>query len=250
MCFLVLGQVFGNGNSGQGPIDSHDYTSTLYGHTESGCLSLLGFEGANGCHIIPVIGHTFNDDSWLPLSNKGYFQKEEMKYYSSGQWLDSHIIHDDNYGPYYCMPRYLFPTESVRLLYGISIDRTSLYSNEAEIYATFFLKEMATRINYVMTELFVDDTSRWLDLFIAFARAGYLVLRAVFMDKNRYLTHLKDICVDSSSTLFANLVQVLPGQFWMVEASMPELFSVSRRKFGEIIFLPDSVCWTENVVVS
>jgi hypothetical protein len=31
----------------------------------------------------------------------------------------------------------------------------------------------------------------------------------------------------------------LPDQFWMVEASMPELFSASRKKFGEVIICPE-----------
>ena len=89
-----------------------DYQRNLYGFIESGAPALLGFEledpnanaGEAGRHIIPVVGHTFNEDAWMPEADRNYFAKG-LSYYPSESWLSTFVAHDDNFGPYYCLPR-------------------------------------------------------------------------------------------------------------------------------------------------
>jgi hypothetical protein len=40
-------------------------------------------------------------------------------------------------------------------------------------------------------------------------------------------------------TEIANIEKTLPEHFWLIEISAPELFPMSRQKFGEIAFPPD-----------
>lgn len=209
---------------------SPEYMRELYGFTESGCPALLGFELADGRkHIVPVLGHTFNEDSWVPLSNRGYFKSKTFRFFSSEQWLSSHLMHDDNFGPYYCMPRQFLTNANFRLLYGVGIQKPALYSIDAEFMAIDFFHQ-STRF---LDNFLVDD--RWWDLFRAFASERRLVLRSVYLSRKEYLEHIQKI---SASKDVENISTVLPDHFWMVEASMPELFSASREKFGEVILCP------------
>ena len=65
-----------------------DYQRHLYGIIESGAPALLGFEltGANSRHIIPVFGHTFNEDAWVVEAQRNYFAST-LAYYPSDSWL-------------------------------------------------------------------------------------------------------------------------------------------------------------------
>lgn len=211
------------------------YLQELYGFTESGCPALLGFELANGGrHIVPVVGHTFNEDSWVPHSNQGYFELGKFRFFSSELWLGSHLMHDDNFGPYYCLPRQFLTADNFRLLYGISLRKPALFSRDAEVYAIDFFSQMVANWGASLP----NDT--WTNLFIAFASKKRLVLRAVYLSKDEYLNHIRQFDSSGDNDTITEIAEVLPNHhFWMVEASMPELFSVSRKKFGEIILFPN-----------
>jgi len=215
-------------------VPSPSYIRELYGFTESTCPVLLGFESTNGNgHIVPVFGHTFNEDSWVPPSNQVYFQKNTFRFFSSEQWLSSHIIHDDNFGPYYCLPRQFLSQENFRSLYGINFRKPALYSVEAEAAAIDLFKQIAAEIK----ERPHDDP--WMDIFLVFTGANRLILRSIYLSKEKYRKHLQNSLQGHIHAQWQKIAPILPDHFWMVEASMPELFSVSRKKFGEIILAVD-----------
>ena len=88
----------------------------------------------------------------------------------------------------------------------------------------------------------MDQYGKWFDLFVVYARS-YLVLRSIYIQKEDYLFHLKntldtDDGIEFDPEMITRIAEHLPSQFWMVEASCPELFSVTRRKFGEVILVP------------
>ena len=103
-----------------------EYQRDLYGFIESGDPALLGFElhnptpGPQGGsrHIVPIIGHTFNDDAWVPEAQRAYFGNS-LSYFSSEAWLSSYVLHDDNFGPYFCLPRHFLLKDNFRLVLGI-----------------------------------------------------------------------------------------------------------------------------------
>ncbi len=210
-----------------------EYMRELYGFTESCCAALLGFELPNDrFHIVPIFGHTFNEDSWVPPSNWGYFKSQTFRFFSSEQWLSSHLMHDDNFGPYYCMPRQFLTKENFRLLYGISTRKPALYSINAELMAIDFFHQSVRLLQSI------PATDPWSDLFAVFASQKRLVLRSIYLAKAKYLEHLQKIAIGGSADTVGTIRDVLPDHFWMVEASMPELFSASREKFGEVIIFP------------
>lgn len=219
-----------------------EYQRDLYSFIESGWPALVAFEldGPNvnalgaARHIIPVLGHTFNEDTWLPDAQRSYFGGS-LSYYPSENWLSSFAVHDDNFGPYLCVPRHFLKKDNFRLLYGLKRHKTQFSAVEAEAIGADLLTAISRSFPVLKTD--------WYDRFAVFAKCGWLVLRTVLVEKKEYLKHLQSIRSREGVSLESDLVQgiekILPGYFWMVEASAPELFATSRCKFGEVLISAD-----------
>lgn len=213
-----------------------DFQRDLYGAIESGQPALLGFElsgNVSGRHIIPVIGHTFNEDTWVASASRDYFD-EGLKYYPSENWLSTYAVHDDNCGPYFCLPRHYLKKDNFRIILSLKRHPTETEPVEAEAIALAYLNALANAIN---------DNGEWMKRFKTYARHGFLVLRALHVTKQEYLNHIRQArCWNGNVTADASVSEIeatLPDYFWMIEASAPELFSASRRKFGEILIRSD-----------
>ena len=210
---------------------------------ESGCPALLGFEletsvlsaGYPGRHIIPVIGHTLNEDAWVPDAQRIYFGHDKG-YFPSENWLSSYVIHDDNCGPYYCLPRNYLKKENLRLLLGLCRCKSQVTAVEAEAIAFSIASSIASGIP--------STGQHWYDRFAVFGRCGLLVLRTLLVRKAEYLGHLHLVSDWEGNHLEPEIQlqinQLLPDWLWLTELSAPELFSGSRRKFGDIILSTDS----------
>lgn len=215
-----------------------EYQRDLYGSIESGFPALVGFEldnpaaVANGGprHAIPVLGHTFNEDAWIPQAQRAYFGGAQS-YFPSENWLSTFVVHDDNFGPYFCLPRHFLKKDNFRLMYGLKSCPTTFNVVQAEA------------IGFAFCNAIVNARPRagndWYDRFAVFTRSGWLVLRTILIKKEHYLKHLQEIRTWNGALLEADMLQkfhdYLPPVFWMVEASAPELFNSSRRKFGEVL---------------
>jgi len=198
-----------------------DYSQYLYGFTESNCPSILTFNTKKSAHAIPVVGHTFDEDMWPPDAD-GYFI-EKKKHYSSERWVGSFLIHDDNYGPYLCLPKkYLDDTPVI--IYGLSVERDALGFDTAEFVASEWLNSFANTVKLL-------PNADWYNRFVVYAKHKMLVLRPVLVDKSAYLHHLPK----SSNKTALERLNNLPETFWVVEASFPELFSGTRAKVGDAV---------------
>ena len=215
-----------------------EFQRDLYGFIELGCPALVGFEledpnpGPNGSprHIVPVIGHTFNEDAWVPEAQRSYFGNQ-LHYFSSESWLSTYVLHDDNFGPYYCLPRHFLKKENFRIILGMQRQLTAFSASVAEAVGFDFLQALAQNNPLVGQD--------WFDRFSIFARQGLLVLRTLLVERTSYLDHLLTVqsCegIRIEPALIAQLENHLPEYFWMIEASAQELFTASRRKFGELL---------------
>jgi hypothetical protein len=237
-----------------------DFQRDLYGFIESGCPALVGFELSDPDprrHIIPVFGHTFNEDAWVPGAQRAYFG-DKLSYYPSESWLSTFVIHDDNFGPYFCLPRHFlqvhspqsvsrllrpfarkfprkfFRKDNFRLLYGLKSQSLAYGSVDAEALGFAFFSSIANNVGTTGVD--------WYDRFAIFTRCEWLVLRTLLLSRDRYLDHLRAIRdrkkAKVEDALLHSLRAILPTNFWMVEASAPELYTVSRRKFGEVLLSP------------
>lgn len=219
-----------------------DYQRHLYGCIESGTPALLGFElddpaaapGTAGRHIIPVFGHTFNEDAWVPEAQRSYFAGG-LSYYPSESWLSAFVAHDDNFGPYYCLPRNFLRKDNFRLILALKRSPTLFSSLEAETLAFGYAQ--------ILGAVFDQTGLDWLDRFSIFSRLGSLVIRAQCLTREEYLAHLGALedwqGRRLEDALRISLGQSLPDVFWMAELSAPELFTATRHKFGELLIAAD-----------
>ena len=214
----------------------YPFSPLLYGYVESGCPALLSFgvkedvtresKEKNVGHVVPVLGHTFNEDTWVAEARNGYFIDAE--YYSSEGWLSTYLIHDDNFGPYQCIPRGFIERSQFWHLFGLHYDGAALWSDRAESDALEILKRYIEK-----NKQNPKNICFWFDNFIEFGKAQQLVLRSIFIPKSQYIDFLRRWRLEES--LISKLSHELPDTFWMVEISCPDLFSVTRGKFGEVL---------------
>lgn len=238
------------------------YQRWLYECIESGYPGILVFGDSAGrsaekpfLHSVPVFGHTFNQDMWLPRAETSHFSKAHtLGFIPSDFWMGSFIGHDDNFGPNYSIPRHYFRSmrpaendhpqypsvEGVACVVGTRPKRVKMRGMEAEIASMAILKEIQHR------KLRTRREPAWLKRVSDHIKRNHLVLRAIHVSKERYLEHLRSIkgwdtlaerldprWVDDLGLMDAN-------EFWMVEVSVPELFPTNKRKLGEVLLRSDS----------
>ena len=214
------------------------YQKYLYAGIESGCGGLLGFsmdgpKATSSRHIIPFYGHTFNKDTWVPDAQVAYFNiGGKVGYIPSESWTSSFVGHDDNIGPNFCIPRLYVKPEHAQ--YVVEILRPAVAYNGvvAEAQALRFLYSICGQL---------DFKNPWHKRLVAYTDPDVqgVVLRALCVSREQYLSHLKTIKdwngQGESSGLLAAIGKLLPKMLWVVEVSIPQLFPANERKLGEIV---------------
>ena len=214
------------------------YHRFIYTGMESGMGGLVGFQfaGQASRHIIPFFGHTFNQDTWAPRASSAYFHVgPSTKYIPSDEWVSSFIGHDDNFGSNYCIPRRFIDPEQVKYIVSLlpySIPGSPLV---AEARAIDFLYKYYSQI---------DASTPWGDRFKAHINQQDTVARPLLIRKPDYVKHLKGMSDwegnTENKTLIDQIETILPDCFWMVELSLPELYSANYSKVGELILTVES----------
>ena len=202
------------------------FQSFLYGSIESGYPAILGFsfpEESQG-HVIPILGHTFNEDTWVPDAEKTYFKISSRKQYiQSESWVSTYICHDDNFGSYYCLPRHYLTDEYNVFVVSINPTNTKYDAIYAESQAALCLYEMLVEIKKK------KPSNLWLQRLINRFSGGWFVLRTLHLNSVEYIKHLRSLTgwgTDSviPEKIFKILQKSLPEHIWMVEISLPEVF--------------------------
>jgi len=228
----------------------------VYGSIESGYPAILCFATSSGdYHAIPVFGHTFNEDMWVPNAELSYFRVGSgTVYLPSEQWLSTYLVHDDNWGSNYCIPRHFLytkrlcdqwpggPRECVSQSDCVACVISTLPAHvqvnpiEAEVIGADYLFRMLPQLAGL-----IDVWGRRLE---EYARKNLLILRPILLRGSGYVDHLGNIDDweghRARKPLLASLKRHLQGDFWMVELSVPELFSANRRKLGEVLLVSDT----------
>lgn len=214
------------------------YQKLLYSGIESGCGALLSFPTAGPSanpeegHIIPVIGHTFNEDTWVPLAEGPYFKiGESISYISSHTWLSSFLAHDDNFGSNFCIPKdYLKPKQV-----GVVI---ALHP-QGYFFPGFIAELLASDIFYSLLPEISPGQNRWLKRLLSYVEQQRLILRTVPVTKSAYAAHLSELTDwhgnHECRIVASELSAILPDHLWVVEVSIPDLFSTNLRKLGEVV---------------
>jgi len=204
---------------------------------ESGFITLLGFStpGVAG-HVVTVFGHTRNSDEWHPQALPAYAGPSGNEFYSSSGWIDHFIIHDDNFGPYYSLsaralevdPR--IQAQIIVPLCPIKIVNSSVW---AESTASLFLNNLLADIQSAAQPYATGD---WWSYITASDRK--YILRSILISREDYLRHIGSICGHDLSRMKQTelmLFRGLPELFWMVEFTLPALYTGNRSKLGEVL---------------
>lgn len=230
-----LRKVSGNDNARK----DFPYQKILYQGVESGEGVLLGFKLDNpkyddARHMIPFYGHTFNKDTWITEAEAEYFKiSENIGYIPSDKWTSSFIGHDDNFGSNFCVPRLYLDSAKVDYVAEILPENVKYTGVEAEAAAFPLLKWFIP---------YLEKDNLWHKrLRVAFESSfPSVVLRALCVKPQKYFKHLQDSTDwegNRDSLRIINKVRSFnwPEKFWVVEISLPNLFSANERKLGEIV---------------
>lgn len=95
----------------------------------------------------------------MPDAERIYFGRNQG-FFRSEAWLSTYIVHDDNVGPYFCLPRHYLSGDFFRLLYSFQPTAASLSPAEAEALAYSWI----TALHQAVPALGVE----WYDRFAAY----------------------------------------------------------------------------------
>jgi hypothetical protein len=185
--------------------DTAPFQKYVYGSVESGYPAILFFKTQNEYHAIPVFGHTFNSDMWVPNAENGYFQIGETVYIPSEEWLSCFVVHDDNWGSNYSIPRHFLYTrrnceklpvgpqlcqtepECVRHVISTLPKEVKVGPIEAEVMGVWYLSEMLKKEDLSSLDM------PWVRRLKGYADNHKLVLRPILITTGQYADHLSSI---------------------------------------------------------
>lgn len=217
------------------------YQKILYSGIESGCGALLAFSTlgprAPGFgHIVPLLGHTFNEDTWSARGDGAYFKiGKDIRYLPSSAWMSSFLIHDDNFGSNLCVAKDYLPAKQADYV-------VALYPRG---YAApgFVAEVAASRYFYSLFRQLDESANPWVNRLHRTVKNKELILRTVPITRDAYCQHVRDIQDwerhSEDPATVDDLANICPDQMWMVEVSIPDLFSTNLRKLGELLLSSD-----------
>lgn len=223
-------------------LEHQQIISTIASIVESGDQALLVFTTGDTVqdgdeeilaeHVVLVVGHTRHTDEWHPQAIRDYSGNTETPFYRASDWIDHLLIHDDNFGPYYTLSSHALEfSKKVKARHIIGIRRrpTNLPPPVAELLAALTLFGSLPDIAPI-------SDNRWIKYL---SRTGLTpVLRPLLVSRSDYIDHLRHSKGhDGSAVQESELEQlaVLPDHFWMVEFSLPALFTGNHSKLGEVL---------------
>ena len=207
----------------------------IYGSIESGFPVLLGFQtGDDEHHIIPILGHTFNEDTWVPNAQASYSKiGEDTRYVPSETWVSSYLCNDDNFGPHFCLPRQYLTEENNIFVIAFQPFEAKYDATVAEVIAIDYLHSIAMAMH--------PTQNMWIKRLrtAILIERGWVVLRPVFLTGEQYIDYLENLKDWNSGRISKDIIKMfrkqLKGYYWVVEVSLPELFPANRNKLGEIV---------------
>ena len=185
-------------------------------------------------HIIPFFGHTFNEDAWPAVAEGDYFRVgETIRYLTSDAWMSSFIVHDDNFGSNLCIPKAYLSKYNVQYVVGLIPKGFCSSGIFAEIAgANYFYT--------ILGQLPVEENV-WLGRLKGTVIQKKLILRTLAVSGGEYLEHLSTIDDwngrSEDRKIVENLKELIDetDSIWMVEVSIPDLFSTNKAKVGELL---------------
>lgn len=219
-----------------------DYNEFVYQYIESRCPVLLIFSTNTPVesHVVPILGHTLNSDMWRPEAEPAYLRENRLENYKlASAWIDHFIIHDDNFGMYFCMPieslkRTTIPKydPAFRAQYAIVVipEKVNVRAFEAEWNSILHIRHVLDTLKQYSK---LDDWSERL-------RSYELpTVRTFLVKKEDYVKSLDYKDYDESEFLDADkqsLLNDLPEMFWLSEITLPDLYTANKTKLADVFY--------------
>ena len=228
-----------------------EYNDYIYKYLESGCPVLLVFKTSfDVSHVVPILGHTLNTDMWRPEAEVAYSPSSQLEAYrinlkkSASAWVDHFIIHDDNFGMYFCLPvdalkRVTLPKHdpTFRAHYAVVIKPAEVLTppreaEDASMIVTLDILEW--RLN---TGNPLDTwTKRVLNRVF---NGRQVTVRTFLTSKDAYSNSLNE--KDFTGNEFSEkdkeeLLRKLPKTFWLSEITLPELYTANKKKLIDFFY--------------
>ena len=233
------------------------YQRYVYASIESGFPAVLVFDTSDPHvkHAVPVFGHTLNQDLWVPNAERRYFKLgESTQYLPSDSWLSSFIVHDDNWGSNFCCPKHFL--KPLPLTASGNRSRRNPATNSewvAHVIATvpkdiilnpLHAEAMGVDFLFAVLPDLPSDGNMWGQRLMNYAEKGLMVFRPVLITGREYADHLLKIRGWQGTRVPPSMVSIIRTalameKYWMVEMSVPELFSSNLRKLGEVLLRVD-----------
>ena len=192
---------------------------------------------SNALHVVPIIGHTLNTDSWQPEADIRYKKGIRFHFRPVSAWVDNLIIHDDNFGMYLCYPtsklsekkkgNYL--TDHVLF---VTEDVINFPPDKLEINLISSLRTMFENNKHVTKE-----KNPWLYRIIHELNAP-LVSRTLVANKENYIKNVKKADSEKnriSKEILSLIHKVLPEKFWLTEITLPDLYIANKSTLISIV---------------
>ena len=219
------------------------YNDYIYNFIESGYPVLLVFTTKNTSHVVPILGHTLEPDSWAPEAEvvyANYFNLSVFK--SSSDWVDHFIIHDDNIGMFLCLPvgnlkRITLPKydPSFRAHYAVVIKpkKITIPVSEVEFAFKIIIEKLRDKISKTSVDVWTERIFERIDT------KKPIIMRTFLVKKEEYKKHLEE--KDFSGQRFSEeekteIIKGLPNIFWLSEITLPELYTVNKTKIMDFIY--------------
>ncbi len=231
------------------------YQKYVYSSVESGFPAIIVFKthGSLGevAHAVPVFGHTFNQDIWVPEAERFYFRNGPRSGYTpSDSWLSSFLCHDDNVGSNLCIPRHYLriPTATVASKspnLGADHVATVIATLPADVKLSAIQAE-AIAFDYLgpILATLPSRQNPWSECLRKTWEGGRVILRTILCDATEYANHLAGVSDWDRRKAHAEDVAVMrelgPEAYRLVEISVPELFPANRRKVGDVLINANS----------
>jgi len=225
----------------------------LYYAVESGFPALLGFQAGNEGHVIPILGHVFNGDTWLAEAERDYFDLAESndgeyaegrtRYLRSSAWTSHFIAMDDNYGPYYDLPSFAWQN-GWSFVIVVTPEDCPFDAPVAEAIAALDLFETYYP---AMAEIVGTPPSAWGRRLVEHLEDKRVVFRTIRASRDEYIDQLgASVTVEGvpAWSEARGLLTELPEQLWLVEVSIPELYTTNRMKLADVFVARDG----DNVI--
>jgi len=222
-----------------------EYNDYIYKYIESNCPVLLQFRtDISTSHVVPILGHTLNSDMWRPEAETAYSYLNQWDFLSSSAWVDHFIIHDDNFGMYFCLPvdtlkRITLPKydPNFRAYYAIVIKPLDIKTSFREAEASC-LVIVSKLLKWCKNKNVTLDV--WTDLVAdRILKNGSIVRRTFLTTKENYIRSLEEKDFENNSFSQNDKIALskdLPDRFWLSEITLPELYTANRSKIIDFFY--------------